>query len=214
MSEAAVQPDPAVARAERRLALLEELAEIGMEIARALKPGNKVDQPPQTADPAEAFARVSRAVRLTLALEAKTEAELADLKAGVVRERETTAAQFTERRNAYIEDASERVLVVVDAEARDKAEHDNLFEALTERLELDEAYFDCARRPLRETVERLCRDLELSPDWSLWEGDGWSLDAPPVRPRFSPFCRPSRKPLLDENGEPLAVAEPPKRRLE
>ena len=81
--------DPSVVRAERRLRLLEELAEIGMELARALRPGALASATcdpgageelmaltgrARGRDPAEAFAPLSRAIRLTLALEARTDA--------------------------------------------------------------------------------------------------------------------------------------------
>ncbi|MGA2953811.1 MAG: hypothetical protein ABSD80_16405, partial [Caulobacteraceae bacterium] len=90
--EPAVDPDPAVARAERRLRLLERLTQIGMELAealreRALNPAAG-DADDKGRDPADAYARLSRAIRLTIALESKTDQALADLKAGVVRERE------------------------------------------------------------------------------------------------------------------------------
>jgi hypothetical protein len=74
-----------------------------------------------------------------------------------------------------------------------------VFEALVERMEEDEGYADLRERPLREIVERLCRDLELTPDWSQWRDDGWAPGYSPARFRFSPFNRPSRRPL--RNGD-------------
>jgi len=68
--------DPAAQRAERRLALLEEMAAIGMRILRRLDDDRASDP-----DSVDAFARISRAVRLTLALEEKTDRFLADLRA-------------------------------------------------------------------------------------------------------------------------------------
>ena len=61
-------PDPSILRAERRLRLLEELAEIGMELVRALKPRAEAAETAGGKDPADAFAPLSRAIRLTLAL--------------------------------------------------------------------------------------------------------------------------------------------------
>jgi hypothetical protein len=100
--------DPRIARAEERLAMLRELAELGMSMTRAFTrralespPTDDDDAPPPALaagkavaretsraipgprqDPAESFARLSRAVRLTLAFEVKTEGQLADLRAG------------------------------------------------------------------------------------------------------------------------------------
>jgi len=72
-------PSGEAGRAARRLALLAELAETGMDLARAVHrqaTGEAQDGSPP-ADPALAFSRISRAVRLTLALEARIEADRA-----------------------------------------------------------------------------------------------------------------------------------------
>jgi len=194
-------PDPLIAEAERRLRLLKELTEIGMELARALKPRAEADEAASGKDPAAAFAPLSRAIRLTLALEARTDEELRDLKAGVVRAREEARAPMSEEvRKARKTRIEGLVADVITAEAEDAREFDSLYAALEERLEEDEAYEDCAERPLRETIERLCKDLMLTPDWRRWDGDGWINDGPPTRPRFSPFHQPSHGPLLDDEG--------------
>ncbi len=100
--------DPRIARAEQRLAMLRELSEIGMAMTRRLArrvleaPDDDAADPgpaeaagakaaskaaPTAApgprlDSADSFAKISRAVRLTLAFEAKTDEQLADLRAG------------------------------------------------------------------------------------------------------------------------------------
>ncbi len=65
-------------------ASLEELAEIGMELVRALRPGAdgvaegaEVCGSPKRRDPVEQYASLSRSLRLTFALEAKTDEALA-----------------------------------------------------------------------------------------------------------------------------------------
>jgi len=209
-------PDPSIARAERRLRLLEELSEIGMELARALKPVAGADETIAGKDPAAAFAPLSRAIRLTLALEAKTDEELRDLKAGVVRAREEKRVQAAKRARDAADKASEArvdrvrdlVLNVAERECEDVDAFDDVYEALKERLEEDEAYDDCDERPLRETVERLCKDLQLTPDWSRWVDDGWIVESPPARWRCSPFHQPSRKPLLRDDDPPTVIPPP------
>jgi hypothetical protein len=196
--------DLSVARAARRLRLLEELAEIGMELARALKPGAEADK--TTAgespgkDPAAVFAPLSRAIRLTLALEARTDQDLRDLKAGVSRERQEARAKAAERNGEAREyKIRESVMKVAERECENLEALVDLEEALEERLDMDEAYFDRSLRPLRPTVERLCKDLGLSPDWSRWAGDGWAYEDIPTRPRFSPFHQPSPRPILTDD---------------
>jgi hypothetical protein len=232
-ADPAEAPDPVIARAERRLRLLEELSEIGMELARALcREALAAANPAESAaaetaadvadlaaaptatgtrDPANAFARISRAIRLTLALEARTDEALRDLRAGVVAEREARrveagrrAAIEAEARSKARRDTVERL--VTEAAEREIEDDDSLgavMEALEERLEEDEAYWDLDRMPLREAVERLCADLELTPDWSQWDGEGWPPKPPFSRPRFSMWTRPSRTPLLAcDDGAP------------
>lgn len=63
----------------------------------------------------------------------------------------------------------------------DVANHDihDIFEGqrtlskLHERLRETETYDEILFRPLKETVEAVCADLGLTPDWSRWTGDGW-----------------------------------------
>ena len=206
LSGADEPPDLSVLRAERRLRLLEELAEIGMELARALRPRPPEDRAADEAasgeaapekgggtgrgkgrEPADAFGPLSRAIRLTLVLEARTDAELRDLKAGVARVRDEEQDRAAERdrvaaakdREARIERIRELVLSVADAEIEDDRAFDSLYDDLDERLEEHEADIE-AGRPLRETVERLCKDLALSPDWSRWGGEGWIEDDAPL----------------------------------
>ncbi|MDQ2859581.1 MAG: hypothetical protein M3T55_02415 [Pseudomonadota bacterium] len=238
LSAADEAPDLSVLRAERRLRLLQELAEIGMELARALRPRPPEDRAADEAaggepapekgggtgrrkgrEPADAFGPLSRAIRLTLALEARTDEALRDLKSGAALARQDERAKAAEHakiaaandREARQERVRELVMSVAEAESEDAGEYDQLYEALEERLEDDEAYVDCGGRPLRETVERLCGDLALSPDWSRWDCEGWMADDAPARSRFSPFNRPSSRPVLDPGHGPSPAPFPPGR---
>ena len=190
--------DPVEASALRRLAMLEELAEIGMEIARSLRPGAEAETPvPERRDPAAAFAQVSRAIRLTLNLEAKTWAELRDWQAGADARREERRVRVEAAGEERMARAHDLVVAVIDRETRDPDEYDDLWEALQERLTQDEAYVDGGERPLRETVERLCHDLGLTPDWDRWGEDGWiEDDGPQPRPSWSIYNQTSRKRLV------------------
>jgi hypothetical protein len=241
-------PDPAVLRAERRLQLLEELTDIGMNLARALErrvlaaadpaapagpaapdaaeasAGRAPAPNTPVGDPSVAFARISRAIRLTLALEARTDEQLRALRAGVAADAE--ARRFAERNHASAEAQArsrdhrhtvERLVIeAAEREIEDDAAMCGIFEALEERLDDDAVYFHLDRLPLRETVEQLCADLQLTPDWSRWEGEGWTPDPPFHRPAASIWRHPSRKPLrsLDESSRPAGVPPASPRRLE
>ena len=91
-------PDPAILRAERRLRILEELTEIAMSSGAGPRtPGARRCRYRRShrADGvgrgrlrpcSVAFARISRAIRLTLALEARADEQLRALRAGVAAE--------------------------------------------------------------------------------------------------------------------------------
>jgi hypothetical protein len=208
-----IPPDPhaaeAIALAEWRLAMLQELTEIGMTLARDL--GRQVAEPPAPdkaaprRDPADSFARLSRAIRLTINLHARIAAELAALRAGVAIEIETRRKDVAARVKAaaqkksadYRKRIQDAVEVAVDAEIDDDEARFDCMWALEERLEHDEAYEDLESLTFTEAVQRLCADLDLSPDWSRWTEEGWQRDPGQVRPPGSEFCKPSRKPILD-----------------
>jgi hypothetical protein len=221
----------AILRAERRLRILERLTEIGMEMTEVMQrrllaedeaatvstvTNGEIDVSAKSApskiprfDPTEAFAKLSRTVRLTIHLETKADDALRALQSGRFLARETRKAERKHRENIDVRarcDAAraivdKRVSAVIDRESLNEADYCDLMEAMLERFGEDEAYLDIADRPLRETVGRLCGDLGLSPDWSRWVGDDWTPDeGPPMRSHWSVFNTPSRKPL-NPNGD-------------
>jgi len=214
--------DASIQRAERQLRMLQELAEIGMDLARALRrrveseTDTEADAPPPAAgrDPADAFQRLSRAIRLTLALETKVAEALRALIAGEAAAVETGRAETARRDDeaqARRREATHSKVVGLVGHAI-YAEIDNqealwdCLDAMDERLDEDEAYEGYADRPLRETVERLCADLGLTPDWSLWTDEGWVIPPAARRPAYSVFHQPNRAPY----GRERANAPPPR----
>ena len=222
----------AILRAERRLRDLERLTRIGMEMTEVMHRrlvaedeaatvstviNRDIDvsaksPPPKSPrfDPTEAFAKISRTVRLTINLETKADEALRALQSGQFLARETRKAERKQREKAGVRERGDaaraivdnRVSAVIDREALNEVGFCELMEALGERLGEDEAYLDIEDHPLRQTVERLCKDLGLSPDWSRWSGDDWIADdGPPQRRHWSIFNTPSRTRLYP-NGEP------------
>jgi hypothetical protein len=217
-------PDPAVVEAEWRLQMLKKAAEMEMALAeafhrQAMAAANPAPPTPPAAQDAAAasgagpdrvgelsagFTRATRSLRLTLALHGRTSEQLRALRAGEAakvearrvadRKREADEAEAQSRKHRT---TIERL--VIEAAEREAEDDDSLgavMEALEERLNEDEAYEDLDLMPVREAVERLCVDLELNPDWSLWEGEGWPPKPPFSRSKFSMWASPSRTPLL------------------
>ena len=196
--------EPAAApmeRAEQRVAMLRELAELGMQLTRVLvqRAAEAPAEPEPRHNAAESFARVSRAVRLTLALEAKVDQDLAALRNGggvatppddrdgpddiaervawVRREKARLKGQPSAHRNKI----RDNVWDVVNREVTDIYPAQEVLDDLHERLTEGERYDTFVFRPLRESVEAICADLGLSPDWSRWTDDGFPPDTPPAR---------------------------------
>lgn len=201
--------DPALAaahaRAQQRLAMLHELAEIGMRLARRL---DAQAEEPDAGDVGLVFSRIARAVRQTLALEARLEAELAGLTRQAAAERERAAEQAA-RAPYYARGRIVRRAVVRAIEAdTDDDDVEQLVEDLDERLCDREDDADFLDRPIGELVASICKDLGVRADLSLWEDEAWAIaeaaartppaapdaaeplaqthDPPPIRPRAAP----------------------------
>jgi hypothetical protein len=171
---------------ERQMLRLERLAGIGMEIAEAV--GRQAsgrlaeDETPVTeGDVVAAYARVSRAVRLTDALLTKAVDTLRALDRRVVEAEGEAAAQRDRRR----ESRKDRVEQIVARQIR--AEHEGEprddVEELIARLMYDvgddldhEIHGDILARPVSDLVAAICRELKLSPDWSRLADEGWARD--------------------------------------
>jgi hypothetical protein len=199
--------DLSVARTQACLAMLERLAAKGLALAEAVKEDG-------SADSAAAFAKLSRAIRLTLILKARFEEGPRERIAGRAASAANPATERGAEPNSETADpyaalktgrkAQVRELVreVIDRETPDAEENDILVDALEERLLCDEAYDDIEGLPPRDIVERLCADLELNPDWSRWTGEGWKPNPPFYRPLCSDFRTPSRRPILNDAPGP------------
>jgi len=151
--------------------MLRELAEIGMRLAR------RVARQAEEADAGDAglvFSRIARAVRQTLALEARLEGELAVLTRKAAVEREQAAER------AARAPVRERVRIVRRAVARaieadaDEDDVEQLFDDLGERLCDREDDADFLDRPVGELVALICKDLGVAADPSLWEDEAWA----------------------------------------
>ncbi len=171
-----------------RLAMLRELAELGMEMARAVRdeavarsePAEEGEPRPPARFPAGdlglVYSRIARAVRQTLALHERIAED--GRKAGVERARSRVAAirAAAEDRQNEIRDY---VAEAIEAEAAERhssrPEVERLLDDLDERIEAG-AYDDgLDDAPIGELVARICADLGVIPDWSLWDHD-WAID--------------------------------------
>lgn len=90
--------------------------------------------------------------------------------------------------------------VKTDADKPGPRERDPLVEALDRRLTVDPAGVDFDDLQLRETVLRICADLNITPDWSRWQAGDWKgvEPAPPSEGPVQTAPAPTRAgPTLD-----------------
>jgi hypothetical protein len=206
-------------RAARRLRVLEELAEIGLAIARGLREQAAVelaqarhaqaswtpaDGEPRVArsEVGPAYARVSRAVRQTVALEERLDCDR-KARAGKARTGGArTGGTQTGDIEPWADDAGEwdesagfrgrvhkdMVRQAIGRAIQDEApesDAENLLTDLHERLEDPSDDAEIAEVPIYELLERTCRDLGLTADDSLRVNEEWgaeAAEAPDARP--------------------------------
>jgi hypothetical protein len=197
---------------------LGRLAEAGLGIATALEQraageaaqaiGAQPQVAPQDAprgDLGLTYARVARAVRLTIALQSKLlnevrahdETEARERAAGADDQAAEAAAQadaadraLRGRDKARLDRVERIVQRAINAEY-DEDEDEDVIEKLSreaaDRLDDEDIYGDLTRLTNGEIVERICRDLGLSPDWSRWAEEAWAIEEASRGEPGSPF---------------------------
>jgi len=197
-------PNAADARTERHLRTLQELAELGMTLARAV-----ATRAAETGDPnvALAFTRIARAVRQTLALEARLADDRETVRAGHAQRLAQETAARGRRRKKLVEGAVERA---IDAECHGETAED-LKDELSERLEDRYDDTDFADRPVSELIARICKDLGVTPDPTLWEDEDWAIEE---ARGLGPLAENARREpgLSGPEGGPDRAHPPPGRR--
>jgi len=222
----------AIERAEQRLAMLRRLAELGMQLAEKLteRALSAPADPEPKHDPAESFARVSRAVRLSLALEAKADQDLAALREGrapAVPDVDPDAwtppddplgKKTRDHPSAHRNRVRDNVWDVINHETaiNDLLPSHEVLDDLHERLTEGERYDAFLYRPLRESVEAICKDLGLTFDASRWTEDGFPPDTRNKRYDWPSMWRPDPKRVearrlarAEALADPPAASDPP-----
>ena len=175
--DAVAEPDQIAARAliERQIAVLTRLTDIGMEIAETA--GRLAAAALQgRIEPGLTFARVSRAIRMTIALQSRLLAHLAAL------DHDAGLAGYAASQKRRLR-AERLVEQAIEAEHDDDGyEVERLSDEARERMDDEEAFGDLLSRPIEEIVARICRDRGFEPDWSACMARGWVAGPPDQEP--------------------------------
>ena len=203
------------ARMVRHQARLERLTEVGMEMVEALRAemiaARDQGEPTAAADAARSFRHLERAVRQSIALDARLmrEARLGRVEA----ERDRWRDEARLGRRARKEEARELLQDMIEHHTGDSRGRESLARRLHQRLDReddrDTALF-ALDAPLGPAIGRLCYELGVRPDWTACDGEPW---APEAFDAYQALARerPQEVNILhfapDENGE----SKPPTR---
>lgn len=178
---------------ERHAAILAELAEIGMVIARELRAEVETAETPEAkARAVAAFPRIARAVRQTLALETRFRR---DATRDVVEARERVNREMADhirRRKIQVRTWMQRAICEETPDDIETAEVRlyDLYERLDDRV-LDE---DFALAPFQAVIAHLHRELGLSPPAFGEDDDDDADDDPEDRIEQAAMAPPEPRP--------------------
>jgi hypothetical protein len=186
------------ALAARQSRVLEELVEIGMRMARNTEKQAAVPLEPGVAprDFALMFSRIARAVRMTLAFEARLAADRRALaekgaaaRAAERAAQEQRAAEARARRLARQKDKAKHLIYgMIKAKRTSVGKESEQIEEMHERLEDFDDYAELGTLSFGAVLARICRDLGLTPDWRRWENESWAVEEARTNAPGSPYA--------------------------
>ncbi len=196
---------------ERQLWILGQLAEGGLEIARALERqatgGGSGDAAPQTVDThiPMAYARVARAVRMTILLQSRLITDLQALESKAADAAYSAKCRRALDRPPLVREQKARLERIVRriawADGQGTDEVDRLGQDAAELLDCDDHYGDILTRPVSEIIELICKDLGLEPDWPQLAEEAWAkteIDSGKVGAPLAGLMDARRRPANDQ----------------
>lgn len=171
----------------RHGALLAELAEIGMAMARGLREEMETAEAPEAkARAMTSFTKIARTVRQCVALEARLDGDATRAAVEAQAHEDRDLQRRIRRRKARVTHWVQRAIC---NDAREDDDEDLIaerMEDLRERLDENLLDADFADRPLGEVLAMLCADLGLDPDRVLGEHDDDDPEDPDEEPEGGP----------------------------
>ena len=198
-------------RIERQARMLRELAAITLSIARAeeqivlaraaqamnaAEAGRPAPPQPRGGEASAPIARISRALRLTLAMEGRLYDELeADWTAAALKpepsaqeQRRTEAGIRGFVLSATIVPVVEQAIEAAEDPKGDGSDTERRLDHLGERLADEDEIISFGTLPIGASVARLCAELGPTPDWSLWENEDWAIEEAETDAPGSPYA--------------------------
>ena len=201
MSDFSNNPKKIAVRAERQLAELARVAEVGLGLCREIAAKVKSAEG-LTYDPSHAYSRISRAVRLTIVLENRIAQEhqlMLEGKSSGIRE-----SRFAKAKAVVLEVLSTAIETELEKNPECDLEllvemRESLPKIIAQHIEREDL---CETVPICEVVEIISEALDIPVDWSLWKGTNWAgEDAPPQGMDYPPGT--SHPAEVDPDTEPV-----------
>jgi hypothetical protein len=166
---------------EGHIDVLGRLTDMGMGIAETIERQVKAAADAGELVPERApidFARIARAVRLTVMLQARLIQELEDRDRLAAKDADRAAwSQKCERVTEAFKQKQHVTRIVeriAEADQDDAHEVERLVGEARERLDQDDFYGDILARPVSELIAAICQDLGLDPDWPRLAEEAWA----------------------------------------
>jgi hypothetical protein len=212
MADGSVHPDleSAAARVRRIIALLRELTEMAMELARALR--SELDSAGASSDLVNRFCSIAQAVRRLVALEARLAQALEDAASGrwaaEEAERELRALSEAARKDAAIEVVERAV-----REAGDGERAERLTERLADWCSERSVERDFAERTVAEIVVGVCETLGVEPDPAVLADDTMSQTLADAVRAYAAALERAPQGAHSRHRAPASWSPPPARRM-
>jgi hypothetical protein len=167
---------------EKQLGVLDQIVDAGLRIVLALQPTG-----PEDANVGLSYHRVTRAVRLTQAMQRQVLSDILALDRPSAPEDAAPAPNPAASRRNRVRGVVERVILAEKGGGRDFERLAKIAERLLEDEDFCEDFLDL---PMSELIDRLCHDLNLSPDWLRLAEETWAKREVQTGPVGAPLKDP------------------------
>jgi hypothetical protein len=206
-------PRPEAERRERHSRILQELADIGMELVQHVRRQALEEVAPSSADPVLAFTRLARAVRQTIALDARLATGAVAPVRPVAQGNAAARPGIGLLRARVRRSVEEAIATASEADGADGEAAEALLLDMHEQLDDPEFEDELAEWPIGVVVASICRALRVEVDLAHFSDAEMGLDAESIRPDRRPDrCADAGDDTGNADGTEVLPIWPPRTR--
>ena len=210
------------ALAEEQMRVLAEVNRIQLRMLQAMErhalepaPEQGPDRPelreearPEAAALSLGMTRLAKSIRQNLSLQTRIADQTLAQRLAAEAERAARAAERKERIKVRRADVDFAMTQAIDNGSRPIAEIDRFSDDVDDWMDgAEDDIFDT--QPIGVILQRLCRDIGLPLDLTVWENEAWAMDEMVHRPPGSPYTTQRRTPGRVAKVRGARVPEPP-----